>query len=65
MTDDEFRSLEWAYRDKGDLTRSSLWLEKQDEIKREFPELVDAQQRLVSAQRTLAAVMAAVAENFE
>ena len=52
-------------RDRGDITRWSEWGEKYGAFKERHPELIDALDRVTSAERTLEAVLNNLPNDYE
>jgi len=44
-------------KEKGDITRWGEWEERKADIEKEYPELIDALNRLIIAERTLKAIV--------
>ena len=57
LSEETKNMLVYFHRHKGDITASSEWDEKQDEIQHEYPELIHAVNNLKTAERMLEAVV--------
>jgi hypothetical protein len=61
----EARGLSHFHAEKGDMTRSVCWAELKPQIRERFPQVLDAMERLASAQRTLDAVVIDMVKTLE
>lgn len=57
LTNDDYLSIKYFINERGDTTRWTRWESRKPAIKEVHPELIDALERLQSAERTLKAVV--------